>query len=392
MNPFEQEKKMAKVFSKRTLFLTIFLICSLFLSTHAQVPHRYFDNPDATSEQVVLTILYPSIGSIRALVNLRERGMFNIDNLLVIGVYHEIEMTPYRKSFDLVERDSLSWIRFHQISGELNKSYLFQKNPCSAEFEKIFTHSDGIIFFGGADIPPYIYEKKTRLLTSIDTPYRSFLETSFIFHLLGGWQNKSFVPLLEKNPNFPILGICLGAQSLNVGAGGTLVQDIWMVKYQKKYLEDVIRLGRNRWHTNPLARLYPEEDLISYNMHPIKLSKNGKFVARLGFSDKDQPFVISAHHQAAGKLGRGIKVIATSLDGKVAEAIEHEKYPNVLGVQFHPEFPILYDPDKTYKFTPQDKDEVSLISILENNPPSLVFHQKIWEWFGERLMESHELK
>lgn len=381
---------MTSVFSKHRLFLILFLICTFTLSALAQNEHRYFDNPDAAPDQVVLTILYPSSGSLNALVKLRERGLFNVEKLVVVGVYHEKELSPYSNSFHRVESDSLAWIRFHKISGELNTSNLFKQNPCSAEFGKIFALSDGIIFFGGADIPPYIYEKKTRLLTNIDTPYRSFLETSFIFHLLGGLQNKDFVPLLEKNQNFPILGICLGAQSLNVGTGGTLVQDIWTEKYKKDYLEDVIQLGRDRWHTNPLARLYPEENLIWYNMHPIKLSKNGKFVTRLGFSEIDRPFIISAHHQAVGKLGKGIEVIAASLDGKVSEAIEHEKYPNVLGVQFHPEFPILYDPAKTYRFTPEDKEEVSLISILENNPPSLAFHQKIWEWFGERLMEFHE--
>ncbi len=381
---------MPSVLSKRSLFLILFLICTFTLSALAQNEHRYFDNPDAAPDQVVLTILYPSTGSINALVKLRERGLFNVENLMVVGLYHEKELSPYSNSFHRIESDSLAWIRFHKISGELNTSNLFKQNPCSDEFGKIFALSDGIIFFGGADIPPYIYEKKTRLLTNIDTPYRSFLETSFIFHLLGGWQNKDYVPLLEKNANFPILGICLGAQSLNVGTGGTLVQDIWTEKYKKDYLEDVIQLGRDRWHTNPLARLYPEENLIWYNMHPIKLSKNGKFVTQLGFSEKDRPFIISAHHQAAGKLGKGINVIAASLDGKVPEAIEHEKYPNVLGVQFHPEFPILYDAAKTYRFTPEDKEEVSLISILENNPPSLAFHQKIWEWFGEQLEEFHE--
>lgn len=381
---------MAPLSWKRLFILISLFTFVLVLPGFSQVNHRYFDNPDAGPDQVVLTILYPSTGSIQALIKLRERGMLRVENLLVVGVYHEQETTPYSNSFDLVERDSLHWVRFHRITGRLNNANIFGQNPCSAEFNAIFAHSDGIIFFGGADIPPSIYQHKTHLLTSIETPSRSFLETSFIFHLLGGSQQSDLVPLLDARPDFPILGICLGAQSLNVGAGGALVQDIWAETYDKSYLEDVLNLGRDRWHTNPLARLYPEDDLLWYNMHPIKLAKKGKFVARLGFSEADRPFVISAHHQAAGKLGKGIKVIAASLDGKVPEAIEHEKYPNVLGVQFHPEFPILYDPAKTYRFTPEDREAVSLISILESNPPSLAFHQKIWEWFGQQLEEFHE--
>jgi len=171
-----------------------------------------------------------------------------------------------------------------------------------------------------------------------------------------------------------------------------LVQDIWLKKYRKKTLEDVISLGKDRWHTNPYRRLYPEQNLISYNMHLIKLLEKGKFVRELGFSKNDKPYIVSAHHQMPGKLGKGMKVTATSLDRKVVEALEHELYPNVLGVQFHPEFPILYDRTRTYRFTPEDKEEISLLEILEKNPPSYHFHQRIWEWFSEKLQEYHNSK
>lgn len=350
---------------------------------------RYFDSAEQKSEQIRLTIFYPSMGSIRALMELRNIGFIPIENLLVIGVYHEKEMTDYQSSIDWAAENNIDWLKFHCLSEELNKNIIFQKNQLSSEFENIFKKSDGIIFFGGADIPPYIYKEKTDLLSEIETPYRSFLETSFIFHLLGGKQDNNFVPLLESDLDFPILGICLGCQGLNVGTGGTLIQDIWLKKYGEKTLEDVISLGKNQWHTNPYQRLFPEENLISYNMHPIKLKEKSKFISELGFSKDDNPYVVSAHHQMPGKLGKGMKVIATSLDGKVVEALEHEKYPNVLGVQFHPEFPILYDRTRTYRFMPGDKTETSLLEILESNPPSYDFHQQIWKWFSEKLIEFH---
>jgi len=372
--------------------MVVLLAFSLVFSGLIYPQQRYFDTAEQNSDSIRLTILYPSMGSIRDLMNLREIGFIQLENLLVIGVYHKKEMTDYQQSIEYAIENNLDWLKFHQLDGELNKEVLFQKNELTDEFENIFKKSDGIIFFGGADIPPYIYRAKTNLLTEIETPYRSFLETSFVFHLLGGRQDKSFIPLLDSAFQFPILGICLGCQSLNVGTGGTLIQDIWQKKYKKNSLEDVILLGRDRWHTNPYSRLFPEQDLIAYNMHPIKLFEKGKFITELGFNKNDKPFIISAHHQMAGKLGKGMKVIATSLDGKVIEALEHEQYPNVLGVQFHPEFPILYDRASTYRFTPQDKDEISLLEILEQNPPSYSFHQKIWEWFGEKLQEYHNSK
>lgn len=370
--------------------LLSFIIIFYFILIGLIYPQeRYFDIAEQQSEQIRLTILYPSMGSIRALMELRDIGFIQVENLLVIGVYHEQERTDYQSSINWAVENNIEWLKFHCLSGELNKDIIFQKNQLSSEFENIFKKSDGIIFFGGADIPPYVYNEKTNLLTEIETPYRSLLETSFIFHLLGGKQDKDFVPLLESDSNFPILGICLGCQSLNVGTGGTLIQDIWLKKYGKKSLEDVISLGKDRWHTNPYRRLFPEENLISYNMHPIKLKEKSKFISELGFSKDDYPFVVSAHHQMPGKIGKDMKVIATSLDGKVVEALEHEKYANVLGVQFHPEFPILYDRTRTYRFTPEDKTEISLLEILENHPPSYGFHQKIWKWFSVRLIEYH---
>jgi len=125
-------------------------------------------------------------------------------------------------------------------------------------------------------------------------------------------------------------------------------------------------------------------------MHRIKLLEQGKFIKEWGFEKKDNPFIYSSHHQAVRKLGKGIKVIATSLDGNVIEAIEHTKYPNVLGVQFHPEARSLWDADNKSRLTPGDKEETNLLSILEKNPPSLAFHKKLWSWFTQKLKASHK--
>jgi putative glutamine amidotransferase len=310
----------------------------------------------------------------------------------MIGVFHEKESTDYQASMAYVKNAGLDWVKFHKLSAELHQDTLFKKNALSAEFEEIFKKSDGVLFSGGADIPPQIYKERTNLLTQIETSYRSFLELSFIFHLLGGFQEDHIKPLLDSSPQFPVLGICLGGQSLNVGTGGTLVQDVWSEVYGANYFEDVLNLARENWHTNPLDRLYPEEKLIGYFLHRIKFIEAGKFCTELGFNKDDTPLILSAHHQMAGKLGKGMKIAASSLDGKVVEAIEHGKYPNVLGVQFHPDFPILYEAEKKYRFAPEDKEEKSLLSILEENPPSLAFNKKIWSWFSEKLAEYHRQK
>ena len=44
----------------------------------------------------------------------------------------------------------------------------------------------------------------------------------------------------------------------------------------------------------------------------------------------------SAHKQAMGTIGRGLRVVATSPDG-VVEGLEDASFPLYLGVQWHPE-------------------------------------------------------
>ena len=51
----------------------------------------------------------------------------------------------------------------------------------------------------------------------------------------------------------------------------------------------------------------------------------------------------SVHHQAVGRLGDGLRAVAWSEDG-VIEAVESERHPFVIGVQWHPELDALSDP------------------------------------------------
>lgn len=188
--------------------LAVLMVVALAISQGAligQSADRYFDQAVTDPKEVRLTVFFPVEGLISTLVELKKLGFISLDNLTVIGVYHEKELeesTDYRKSKEFAVKNNLEWMKFHKISGELTENNLFQKNPCTAEFEEIFRKSDGVIFFGGADIPPSIYGEKTSLLTSIETPHRHFLELSFIFHLLGGSQNDRSRPLLGLEASF----------------------------------------------------------------------------------------------------------------------------------------------------------------------------------------------
>jgi putative glutamine amidotransferase len=370
------------------IVLAAFLALILVRAPQAAPADRFFDTAPEPHDGVRLAVFYPSTGSIRALAALFKNGLLDPSGLTVVGVYHEKEATDYAEAAKYAADNGLTWMKFHAIAAEIDPGLLYRKNACTPEYETIFKKADGVIFFGGPDIPPAVYGKKTSLLAEIEDPYRHYFELSAVFHFLGGSQDESFKPLLDARPGFPILGICLGFQTLNVGTGGTMIQDIWQEVYGKNFLEDIIALGPSRWHNNPWPRLRPDLKLIRYNLHALKLAADGRFVREWGFAASATPVIISSHHQGLDRIGRGLKVIATSLDGRIPEAVVHLTYPNVLGIQFHPEFPTLWDPDFRCRFTPDDRASTSLLAVLEQKPPSLAFNKKIWSWLGSKLRES----
>jgi putative glutamine amidotransferase len=111
----------------------------------------------------------------------------------------------------------------------------------------------------------------------------------------------------------PILGICRGAQAINVARGGTLHQHLPTVTDHS--------IGHRQsapgWQATHAVRIDPESRL-----HRV-----------LG---TDAPRVNSFHHQAVDRLGRGLRVVAWAPDGTV-EGIENTDERLVLGVQWHAE-------------------------------------------------------
>ena len=70
---------------------------------------------------------------------------------------------------------------------------------------------DLIVFTGGADVSPWMYQAKPHHTTYSDPP-RDKVE-AMIYHA-------------AKRQGIPMVGICRGAQFLNVMNGGTLLQDV----------------------------------------------------------------------------------------------------------------------------------------------------------------------
>ena len=109
----------------------------------------------------------------------------------------------------------------------------------------------------------------------------------------------------------PILGICYGLQALNVWRSGTLVQ----------HIESRVQHTGNSADVAHQAVIAP-----------------GSLLGSLSDKDSQHIPVNSSHHQAAEKLGDGLRVAARCPDDQVIEAIEgiDPQHP-VLAVQWHPE-------------------------------------------------------
>lgn len=110
----------------------------------------------------------------------------------------------------------------------------------------------------------------------------------------------------------PFLGVCYGAQLLNLLRGGRTIQD----------LED----------HRPGSMAHKSEDSSIDLVHDMSLAADSRLAKILGPGPVQ---INSVHHQAVETVGTGLKAVAWAPDG-VIEAIEGES-EFLLGVQWHPE-------------------------------------------------------
>ena len=108
----------------------------------------------------------------------------------------------------------------------------------------------------------------------------------------------------------PLLGICRGAQLINVVLGGSLHQDV--------------RPMRQRTHNR--AGLLPTKQ--------VRLVPDSNLAAVCG---KVRLRVNSLHHQAIKDPGRGLVVVGWDLDD-ITQAVEYSDGRSIIGVQWHPEY------------------------------------------------------
>ncbi len=334
------------------------------------------------SAQHKVFLLHPTVDNIENMLELVKLKVIDIPELEMVGVYYDKEASNYAESEKFLKDNKIAHYSLMKISGALNTQNIYRENDCTPAFKKIVQEADAILFFGGPDIQPSIYGEKQHLLTEVTDPNRHLMETSLFFHLIGGSRNPDFKPLLLAKPNMIVRGFCLGMQTMNVAAGGTLVQDIPLEVYQVSTAEGMLAIDAQNRHHNYQTQLNPGCDVSWGLLHPIILAANGYLLELNKNLEQQQPYVWSSHHQAVGKKGQNLEVIATSMDGKIVEALRHKIFTEVIGVQFHPEQSSLYLPGSRYTQTPGNDFSANEQLIREK---SMEFHLKFWQDFSIKI-------
>lgn len=364
----------------KRLFLFITVVC-LSVSILAQD----FFREEFRKDKKYVIIVNPTESNIATVNFLLGMSILitDPDGIEFVGVYHSSQKYDFGKSAAYIAANGLSRFHLHEVKGPLTEEMVYKQNPCSVDFRKIFMNSVGIIFFGGEDIPPAVYGQENWYSVTGD-PGRHYFEVSFLFHLLGGSRNASFRPLLEENPGYMVTGFCLGMQTMNVAAGGTLIQDIPAQVYDSHSPEKTVLIDRKNLHRNYWEKVSGDKELIGHSMHPVRFTSNRFFGKTIKVPRKWQPVVYSHHHQGIMDVAPAFEVTAASDDGKIIEGIVNTRYRNVFSVQFHPEVAALYEDRAPVRFAPDDTP-VTLHSMLDRK--SLKFHLRYWRHISDVIEE-----
>ena len=155
---------------------------------------------------------------------------------------------------------------------------------------------DGLLVGGGDDIGVSLYHYMAEPSVAVDEE-RDAIERRMVHE--------------AHERSMPVLGVCRGAQMINVAFGGSLHTDIYDVYAKLPRLRTVLPRKRVRvTRDSRLARLMGDEALM----------------------------VNALHHQSIDRLGEGLAAVAWDKHGIVQGIEASDPKAFCFGVQWHPEF------------------------------------------------------
>lgn len=209
------------------------------------------------------------------------------------------------------------------------------RRPLSGDTEEALGGLDGLVLGGGADVDPALYGRESPSMAEALRP-----EGSNRGERLRRWTRRLVAVLTlglrkllarrrgapSRDPardtlelrllrravatGKPVLGICRGAQLLNVHFGGTLHRDL------EGFYEETPQV----WTVRPRKRIEVEAGTLLADVLGTEPCR-----------------VNSLHRQAVERPADPLRVSARETNG-VVQAVEHPDHPFLLGVQWHPEY------------------------------------------------------
>lgn len=167
----------------------------------------------------------------------------------------------------------------------------------SEDARNLLSGLDGLVITGGRDVEAARYGHQSHEKAEKPDRLRDLLEDELITAAI--------------QMKLPFLGICRGAQMLNVNRGGTLIQHLPDLVGDNRYL-----LGDGNFAHMPMS------------------VREGSLLASIVGDQVENAALY--HHQAIDEPGEGLQVAAYSPDG-IVQAVEVENHPFGLAVQWHPE-------------------------------------------------------
>ena len=185
---------------------------------------------------------------------------------------------------------------------------------------------EGLVLGGGSDIDPENYGEELLIIKESvkEQSLKDKILGAILFLIRMIFSVKMSQPekdvdrdRMEKKLCFfafenqlPILGICRGAQLINVALGGTLHQDTDTFYKETPNIRTIL----------PVKKVHLTKESILRKIFNV-----------------DNCLVNSLHDQAVKKLGLDL-IISAIENNKIIQAIEHTKHPFMIGVQWHPEY------------------------------------------------------
>lgn len=190
-------------------------------------------------------------------------------------------------------------VYFEAVTRAGGIAVLLPPQPVDAQIAgQVLDGLDGLIITGGKDVNPERYGQERHPET--DEPRLDRDE----------WEDYLLTAAIDRD--LPFLGICRGAQMLNITRGGSLHQ----------HLPEA--LGSDR---------YRVADAV-FGVNEVGVEAGTTLASVLGGVDPIN--VKSYHHQSIDEVGRGLVVTSRSDDGTV-QAVELEGATFAVAVQWHPE-------------------------------------------------------